>query len=69
MTTGWLGTKETFYLSPKRVSDISMKMLFSYISRLLLTKVVRVLRFLDAFLSLQPVALITILIEPCMKAM
>ena len=31
MTTGWLGTKETFYLSPKRVSDISMKMLFSYI--------------------------------------
>ena len=68
MTTGWLGTKETFYLSPKKVNDIFMKMLFSYIFSLLLTKVVRVLRFLDAFLSLQPVALITILIELCMKA-
>ena len=67
MTTGWLGTKETFYLSPKRVSDISMKVLFSYIFQFT-TRVVRVLRFLDAFLSLQPVALITILIELCMKA-
>ena len=68
MTTGWLGTKETFYLSPQRVSDISMKMLFSYIFQFT-TRIVRVLRFFDTFLSLQPVALITILIELCMKAM
>ena len=67
MTTGWLGTKETFYLSPKRVSDISMKMLFSFFFQFT-TRVVRVLRFLDAFLSLQLVALITILIKLCMKA-
>ena len=59
MTTDWLGTMETFYLSSKRVNEISMKTLLScfpvnYDSGLSFEVVDTLL--LDAFLSLQPVA-------------
>ena len=54
MTTDWLGTMETFYLSPKRVNEISMKTLLSCFP--VNYDIGLSFEVVDTFLSLQPVA-------------